>query len=332
MTADTIFRLYSMSKPITSVAAMMLVEEGRRRLDDPLSKYIPAFADVKVGVERTDASGNPSLTLETSKRPITIEDLLRHTSGLTYGFSGGVVANLIGKAGLQRGNVDNAEFVERIAKLPLAAQPGTLWDYSYSTDVLGRVIEVVSGQTLFEFEKERLFDPLGMSDTAFYLAYRAKGLLIAQPMHEDRAGMSDPLRWQRLQSGGIGMIGTVGDYARFAQMLLNGGTLDGRRYLKPGTVTMMTSDRIGPGTKVEHDGSHSPVPYSGFGFGFAVQTVQLPDTRLPIGAYGWAGAGGTFFFVDPRYDMFVICMMQTLTQRIRIEAELKTLIYEALGN
>jgi CubicO group peptidase (beta-lactamase class C family) len=330
MTSDTIFRLYSMSKPITSVAAMMLVEDGRLRLDDPLSKYIPAFADVKVGVESADASGNPSLTLEQPKGPITIEDLLRHTSGLTYGFGGGVVGNLIGKAGLQTGNPDNAEFAARIAKLPLAAQPGTLWDYSYSTDVLGRIIEVVSGQTLLEFEKQRLLDPLGMSDTAFYLAYRAKGSLIAQPIHEDRVGMSDPLRWQRLQSGGIGMIGTIGDYARFAQMLLNGGTFDGKHYLKPGTVTMMTSDRIGPQTNIRQDGSHSPIPYSGFGFGFAVQTVQLPDMRPPIGTYGWAGAGGTFFFIDPRDDMFVICMMQTLTQRIRIEAELKTLIYEAL--
>ena len=332
MTADTIFRLYSMSKPITSVAAMMLVDDGRLRLDDPLSKYIPVFADVKVGVERADASGNPWLTFEPLKRPITIEDLLRHTSGMTYGFSGGAVGNLVDKAGLARGNPDNAEFTERISKLPLAAQPGTLWDYSYSTDVLGRVIEVVTGQTLFDFEKERLLDPLGMSDTAFYLAYRVKGSLIAQPLREERAKMSDPLRWQRLQSGGIGMIGTIGDYARFAQMLLNGGTLDGKRYLKPGTVALMTSDHIGPETKIGHDGSHSPVPYSGFGLGFAVQTVQPSDTRVPIGAYGWAGAGGTFFFIDPRDDMFVIGMMQTLTQRIRIEAALKTLIYEALEN
>ena len=250
MTADTIFRLYSMSKPITSVAAMMLVDDGKLRLDDPLAKYVPVFADVKVGVERTDASGSPWLMLEPLKRPITIEDLLRHTSGLTYGFSGGAVGSLLDKAGLQRGNPDIAELTERISKLPLAAQPGTLWDYSYSTDVLGRVIEVVTGQTLFDFEKQRLLDPLGMSDTAFYLAYRVKGALIAQPLREERARMSDPLRWQRLQSGGIGMIGTVGDYARFAQMLLNGGTLGGKRYLKPGTVALMTSDHIGPETKI----------------------------------------------------------------------------------
>jgi CubicO group peptidase (beta-lactamase class C family) len=332
MTPDTIFRLYSMSKPVTSVAAMMLVEDGRLRLDDPLSKYIPAFADVKVGVERTDQSGNPWLTLEPLRRPITIEDLLRHTSGLTYNFHGGALGILYDKSGLFRGNFDNAEFAERIAKLPLAEQPGTMWDYSHSTDVLGRVIEVVSGKTLFEFEKERLLDPLGMSDTAFYLANQAKGSLLAQPIHEDRSRMSDPMRGLRVQSGGIGMIGTIGDFARFAQMLLNRGTLDGKRYLKPETVDLMTSDHIGPETKVGRDSSHSPGPDIGFGLGFAVRTAQPTDTRVPIGEYGWEGAGGTFFFIDPRDDMFVVCMMQTLTQRIRIQAELKTLIYDAMGN
>jgi CubicO group peptidase (beta-lactamase class C family) len=332
MTPDTIFRLYSMTKSITSVAAMMLVDDGRLRLDDLLSKYIPAFADVKVGVERTDQSGNPWLTLEPLKRPITIEDLLRHTSGLSYNFQGGTIANLSEKSGLYRGNFDNAEFADRLAKLPLDEQPGTLWDYSPSTDVLGRVIEVASGKTLFEFEKERLLDPLGMNDTAFYLAYQAKRSLVAQPLREDRAHMSDPLRWLRVQSGGIGMIGTIGDYARFAQMLLNGGTLDGKRYLKPETVALMTSDHIGPETKIARDGAHTPDTYNGFGLGFAVQTAQPSNSRLPVGAYGWAGAGGTLFFIDPRNDMFVVCMMQTLTQRVRIEAELKTLIYEALEN
>jgi len=144
--------------------------------------------------------------------------------------------------------------------------------------------------------------------------------------------MSDPLRWLRVQSGGIGMIGTIGDYARFAQMLLNGGTLDGKRYLKPETVALMTSDHIGPETKIARDGAHTPDTYNGFGLGFAVQTAQPSNSRLPVGAYGWAGAGGTLFFIDPRNDMFVVCMMQTLTQRVRIEAELKTLIYEALEN
>ena len=164
MTADSIFRLYSMSKPVTSVAAMMLVEDGKLRLDDPVSKYIPDFADVKVGVERR---GEPALALEPLNRPISIEDLLRHTSGLTYGFYGdSAVRKLYANSDLFDGDFDNARFVERIAKLPLAEQPGTRWDYGHSTDVLGRVVEVISGQSLFGFEKQRLLDPLGMTETA----------------------------------------------------------------------------------------------------------------------------------------------------------------------
>src|SRR5258705_3385803 len=159
MTADTIFRLYSMSKPVTSVAAMMLVEDGKLSLEDPVAKYIPAFADVKVGVETPDRGGKPALVLEPLNRPITVEDLLRHTSGLTYGFYGdSAVRKLYAQADLFKCDFDNAEFAERLAKLPLAEQPGTLWDYGHSTDVLGRVIEVVSGRSLFQFEKQRLLD------------------------------------------------------------------------------------------------------------------------------------------------------------------------------
>src|SRR5476649_611890 len=176
LTPDTIFRLYSTSKPITSVAAMMLAEDGKLALDDPVSKYIPAFADVKVGIEKNAVN-----------RPVTIEDLLRHTSGLTYGFTGSdAVRNLYAQADLFDGDFDNAEFAERITKLPLAEQPGTLWDYSHSTDVLGRVIEVISGQSLYQFEKQRLLDPLGMTDTAFYVTDAARRPRIAEPMPGDR--------------------------------------------------------------------------------------------------------------------------------------------------
>src|SRR5258708_34594361 len=183
MTADTIFRLYSMSNPIASVAAMMLVEEGKLRLDDAVSKYIPAFADMKVGVEKCCESGKPALVLEPVNRPITIEDLFRHTSGLTYGFYGdNAWLKLDAQPDLFDRDTDNAEFVERIARLPLAEQPGTLWDYGHSTDVLGRVIEVISGQSLFQFEKERLLDPLAMTDTAFYVADASKRPLLAQAL------------------------------------------------------------------------------------------------------------------------------------------------------
>jgi CubicO group peptidase (beta-lactamase class C family) len=336
MTADTIFRLYSMSKPITSVAAMMLVEDGKLALDDPVAKHIPAFAGVKVGVEKRGRDGKRLFALEPLKRPITIEDLLRHTSGLTYGFNGdSAVRKLYMNSDLFEGDFDNAEFAERLAKLPLAEQPGTLWDYGHSTDVLGRVIEVVSGQSLFQFERERLLDPLGMADTAFYVADAAKRPRIAEPMPDDRfvtpvAGIRDPMLPRRWESGGAGMVGTIGDYARFAQMLLNGGTFEGRRYLKPETVALMTSDHIGPETKISRDYFYFPGPSAGFGLGFAVRISPYPGTSWPLGEYRWDGIGGTFFFIDPKDDMFVIFMVQTPSQRGRIQLALKTLIYEAL--
>jgi CubicO group peptidase (beta-lactamase class C family) len=335
MTADSIFRLYSMSKPVTSVAAMMLVDAGKLRLDDPLAKYIPEFADVKVGVERPVEGGKAALALQPLDRPITIEDLLRHTSGLTYGFYGdSAVQSIYAHSDLFDGDFDNATFVARLAKLPLAEQPGTRWIYGHSTDVLGRVIEVISGQSLFAFEKQQLLDPLGMPDTAFAVADPAQRPRIAEPLPADRftrpvAGLDDPTVPRRWQSGGAGMVGTAADYARFAQMLLNGGTLDGRRYLKPETVTLMTSDHIGPATEITRGQFYFPSADSGFGLGFAVRT-RPENALLPAGEYRWDGAGGTFFFVDPRDDMFVICMMQSPSQRGRIQTELKTLVYQAL--
>jgi CubicO group peptidase (beta-lactamase class C family) len=336
MTDDTIFRLYSMSKPVTSVAAMMLVEDGKLKLDDPLAKYIPAFADVKVAVEKRDEAGKPTLALEPLQRPITIEDLLRHTSGLTYGFYGdSAVRKLYANADLFQGDFDNADFADRLGKLPLAEQPGTMWDYGHSTDILGRVVEVVSGKSLFQFEKERLLDPLGMAETSFYITDEVKRPLIAEPMPDDRftspvAGIRDPMQLRRWESGGAGMVGTMADYARFAQMLLNGGTLDGRRYLKPETVALMTSDHIGPETKIARDYFYFPGADSGFGLGFAVRTSVPANTSLPLGEYRWDGVAGTFFFIDPKDDMFVICMMQTPSQRGRIETELKKLVYQAI--
>src|SRR6266446_7257871 len=338
MTDDTIFRLYSMSKPVTSVAAMMLVEDGKLSLDDPVSKYIPAFADMKVGVEKRDQDGKRALVLEPLNRPITVEDLLRHTSGLTYGFTGdSAVRELYMNSDLFKGDFDNVEFAERLARLPLAERPGTLWDYGHSTDVLGRVIEVISGQSLFQFEKQRLLDPLGMTETAFYVAGSAKRPRIAEPMPDDRfitpvAGIRDPMVPRRWESGGAGMVGTIGDYARFAQMLLNGGTFEGRRYLKAETIALMTSDHIGPETKIARDYFYFPGASAGFGLGFAVRTSPYPGTSWPLGEYRWDGIEGTFFFIDPKDDMFVIFMVQTPSQRGRIQLALKTLIYEALRN
>lgn len=335
MTADTIFQIYSMSKAVTSVAAMMLVDDGKLSLDDPVSKYIRAFADAKVGVDLSDEAGKYPLKLEPLKRPITIRDLLRHTSGITYGFFGETaVQKLYADPKLYSGDYDNAEFADRIATLPLADQPAVRWNYSHSTDVLGRVVEVASGQTLFQFEKQRLFDPLGMSETAYYVTDKAKWSRIAQAFPVDRfrvAGIGDPTLPRRWESGGAGLVSTAGDYARFLQMLLNGGELEGKRYLKPETVALMTSDQIGPETRIIHDPFYFPGPGSGFGLGFAVRTAPPPNTTWPLGEYRWDGAGGSFYFVDPKDDLLVVFMVQAPTQGGRIQLALKTIMYEALG-
>jgi CubicO group peptidase (beta-lactamase class C family) len=195
---------------------------------------------------------------------------------------------------------------------------------------------VVSGKTLFQFEKERLLDPLGMSETAFYVGDAKKRPRIAEPMPDDRlinptTEIRDPLQPRKAESGGAGLVGTVGDYARFAQMLLNGGTYQGRRYLKPETVTLMASDHIGPETGIGREYAYYPGATSGFGLGFAVRTSVPLNTSWPLGEYRWDGVGGTFFFIDPLDDMFAIFMVQTPSQRGRIQLALKTLIYQALG-
>jgi CubicO group peptidase (beta-lactamase class C family) len=336
MSPETIFRIYSMSKPITTVAAMMLVEEGKVQLDDPLSKYIPAFADVKVGVERKGEDGTMGLDLVPAKKPITIQDLMRHTSGLTYGFFGeGLVKKSYVDAHLFADDVDNAEFVQRLAKLPLVYQPGTTWDYSHSVDVLGRVIEVISGKSLYQFEKERLLDPLGMKETAFYVTDPARKSLVAEPFPNDRhigndAEMGDPRVVQKWESGGGGMVSTIGDYARFAQMILNGGTLDGKRYLSPKTIAYMGANHIGPGSGVVPGPYYLPGAGFGFGLGFAVRTdAGVSANEGSVGEMNWSGAAGTTFWVDREENMFVVFMAQTISQRGRIRVTLKNLVYGA---
>lgn len=337
MTADTIFRLYSMSKPITSVAAMMLVEDGALKLDDPVAKFIPAFANARVGID-TKGGGDEHATfgLAPLQRPITIADLLRHTSGITYGFYGDDPARKrYAELDLYGTDWDNESWAERIARLPLAEQPGTLWDYGHSTDILGRVIEVVSGQSLFQFEKARLLDPLGMTDTSFYITEPARRARVAEPFEGDRGtgvvtGMHDPSHIRRWEAGGSGMVSTTSDYARFLQMLLDRGTLDGRRYLKPATVALMTSDHVGPDSGVKRDYYYFPGAASGFGYGFAVRTRELAAEPGLLGEYRWDGVGGTFFWVDPQDDMFVLVMTQSPSQRYRMEVDVRKMVYEAL--
>jgi CubicO group peptidase (beta-lactamase class C family) len=336
MTRDSIFRIYSMSKPITSVAAMTLVEDGRVALTDPVSKYIPQLGGVKVGVEKPDADGKVTLELGPAQRPITIQDLFRHTSGLTYGFFGtGLVKKLYVDGKVWNDYPSNAELVERLAKQPLAYQPGTTWDYSHSTDVLGRLIEVVSGLTLYQFEKGRVLDPLGMKDTSFYVTDKAKQDRIAEPFPDDRsigidAVFNDPRVAQAWESGGGGMVGTAMDYARFCQMLLNGGALDGKRILGPKTVAYMGADQLGP--SINPGPLYLPGAGFGFGLGFAVRkdagVSPLPGS---VGELNWGGAGGTYFWIDPKEDMFVVFMMQSPKQRTYYRPLLKNMIYAAVA-
>lgn len=336
MTADSIFRLYSMSKPITSVAIMMLVEDGKLKLDDPLSKYIPAFGDSKVGIDNKTGDEHASFGLVPLQRPITIADLLKHTSGITYGFYGDDPARKrYAQLDVFGRDWDNASWAERIAKLPLAEQPGTLWNYGHSTDILGRVIEVVSGDTLYHFLRDRLFEPLGMTDTSFYITDLNHRERVAEPFASDRmvgpvVGMHDPADVRLWQAGGSGLVGTIADYARFLQMLLNGGTLDGRHYLTVESVKEMTRDHIGPGSGVARDYYYFPGAASGFGYGFAVRSKETVEEPGPLGEYRWDGVGGTFFWVDPADDMFVLVMTQAPSQRWRMEVDVRKIIYEAL--
>src|SRR3984957_19983108 len=340
MTDDTIFRLFSMSKPITSVAAMMLVDKGKLRLDDPVAKYIPSFSAAKVGVEKKAANGDKTLELVPANRPITIVDLMTHTSGITYGFYGeSMVRQLYRDAKIYDGDFDNAEFAERIARLPLAVQPGTEWDYGPSTDILGRIIEIVSGKPLLQFEKDNLLGPLGMTDTNFFVADPAKFRLIAQPMPDDsdfKTGFEHtPTVARKWESGGGGMLSTMADFARFSQMLLNGGSLDGRQYLSPKAFELMASDHVGPGSGVSHEVFYFPGDGFGYGFGFGVRTGPGKDRPPAPGSLGelkWDSASGCYFVIDRRQDMFFVLMEQTPTERGRIQAAVKKLIYEAMEN
>jgi CubicO group peptidase (beta-lactamase class C family) len=333
MTADTIFPIHSVTKTITSVAALMLVDRGKIALDDPVSKYIPSFAGIKVGVERKDASGRPALDLVPLRRPINIEDLLLHTSGITYGFYGeGLVKSAY--AGIYLGDFDNAEFAERLAKLPLAEQPRTLWDYGHSTDVLGRVIEVVSGQSLYQFEKSNLLDPLGMTTTKFFLTDPAERARYAQPLAKDRHVERNSLDVTRWQSGGGGMVSTISDFARYGQMLLNGGTLDGKTYLRSATFAAMTTDHIGPGSGVERNYFYYPGDGFGFGYGFGVRTDPGNAVPPPPGSLGeikWDSAAGVYIVVDRAQDMFFVVMEDSPSERMHVQVTLKKIIYDAFG-
>ena len=331
MTADTIFPIHSVTKTITSVAAMMLVDRRKLALADPVSKYIPSFAGMKVGVERKDESGRRVLDLVPPRRPITVEDLLLHTSGITYGFYG---EGLVKAAydGIYLGDFDNAEFAERIARVPLAEQPRTLWDYGHSIDILGRVIEVASGLSLYQFEKTQLLDPLGMATTKFFLTSPDERARYAQPLAKDRHVERNSLDVTRWESGGGGMVSTVADLARYGQMLLNGGTLDGKTYLSHAAFAAMTTDHIGPGSGVARNYFYYPGDGFGFGYGFGVRTDPGNAVPPPPGSLGeikWDGATGVYLVVDRAQDMFFVVMENAPSERMHVQVTLKKIIYDA---
>ena len=316
MTNDAIFRLYSMTKPYTSVAAMMLMEEGKLRLTDPVSKYIPAFADLQVSVASTDPyTGATKYFNVPADREINIQDLLRHTSGFVYGgfTAHQKVKELYTKEGVDWKDVTPAEQIERLAKVPLAHQPGTTFEYGLSVDVLGRVIEIVSGMSLGQFLNERIFTPLGMTDSAFIVPPEKRDRL-AQPFATDPAtntpiNLLDVTVPQKNDAGGAGSVGTASDYARFLQMMINGGQLDGVRLLSRTTVKYMTADHFGGDFKAS--GMTTLPAGTGFGLGFAVrrETGRFEVTGN-AGEYYWAGAAGTGFYVDPKEDLICVWMTQ----------------------
>ena len=328
MEIDPIFRIYSMTKPIVSVAIMMLVEEGQLLLADPLAKYVPAFADPKVAVER-----DGRVELVAAERPITIQDLLRHTSGLTYEFVGtGAVQRMYADNKLPSTDQTNAEQVERLASLPLFSQPGRQWDYSRSTDVLGRIIEIVSGETLGAFLQKRSFARLGMNDTGFHVPAE-KQSRIAEPFANDpdtgeSVRLLDIRRPAKFESGGGGLVSTILDYTRFIDMLAAGGTREGERLLARKTVDLMRADHLGP--KVRR-GSELLQPGHGFGLGFAVRTEPgmsvMPGS---VGLYFWGGIAGTTFWIDPAEDLYAMMLIQAPGRRDYYRALFRTLVYGAL--
>jgi CubicO group peptidase (beta-lactamase class C family) len=328
MARNTIFRIFSMTKPIVSIGIMMLLEEGHFLLNDPLAKYIPEFADQKVGVEN-----NGKLELVPLQRPITIQDLLRHTSGITYDHTGnGLVQHLYRQSRLRSRKISNAEHAALVASLPLMCQPGAEWNYSRSTDILGRIIELVSGKSLGAFLTERILAPLQMAETAFYTGQENAGRLAeplpADPWTDEKVQLFNILEKPVMESGGGGLVSTTMDYARFCQMLLNGGTLDGNRIIGRKTLELMASDHLGPNVKPQ---SHLVPAGHSFGLGFAVRTEQgMAPFAGSVGQFFWSGMAGTFFWIDPREELFAVFMSQGPGQREYFRTLLRSLVYAAV--
>jgi CubicO group peptidase (beta-lactamase class C family) len=341
MPADAIFRLASMTKPLVSVATMMLAEEGRLVLTDPVSQYLPEFKGLQVGVEQKDASGASKLVLEPARREMTVQDLLRHTAGLTYGQFGAMtpVKAAYLKAEMTSQELTTAEFIVRLAKLPLAHQPGSTWDYSVATDVLGRVLEVIHGQDLDTIIRERISKPLRLRDAGFSVP-PANHARIAESHMDKATGQRLVPRDVKVPpkrfGGGGGMVATASDYVRFCQMMLNGGQLDGVRILSKHSVALMTSNHLPADiayiipSPLHGASTPSPAVGQGWGLGYVVRT-EHGKNPLPgsVGEYYWNGAFGTAFWVDPKEQLIAIMMVQAPAQQ-RLRGLMRHLVYQAI--
>ena len=328
MATDSLFRIFSMTKPLVSVAIAQLLEDGHLLLTDPLEKFIPEFAEQKVGVET-----NGRLELVPRARSIMIHDLLRHTSGIAYEFTAnGPIQKMYLEAKVYRRDISNAEHARLIAGIPLLCQPGAEWNYSRSTDILGRVIEVVSGKTLGAYLTQHILAPLRMTETAFSTGADNKGRLAqpfpADPWTGDKVALFDPIEKPAMESGGGGLVSTAMDYARFCQMLLNGGALDGETIISRKTLQFMAADHLGPEVKVD---SPLMTPGHSFGLGFAVRTHQgLAPFAGSVGQYFWSGVAGTFFWIDPTEDLFAVFLSQGPGQREYFRTLIRSLVYATL--
>jgi len=329
MARDSIFRIYSMTKPLVSVAAMMLVEQGRLLLSDPVGKHLPAFRRLRVAQPG-------SLETEAVRQPPTVHDLLRHTAGLTYEFLGAApVQKAYAAANIGSRERTSAEFGAALAALPLMVQPGTVWEYSRATDVLGLVVEAVSGQSLGAYLAEHICEPLGMTDTAFTVPADRMGRM-AEPFGHDPDGgvpmqVFDFRVDAKMEFGGGGLVSTARDYARFMQFMLNRGALDGVRLLAPGTVDFMTCDHLGSIPVAPGGSSALLTPGFGFGLGFAVRTAPgLAPVPGSVGAYHWGGIAGTTFFIDPAQELFAMLLIQAPNQREHYRPLFRQMVYAAL--
>jgi CubicO group peptidase (beta-lactamase class C family) len=364
MTMDTIFRIYSMSKPITGVALMILYEEGKFFLNDPVAKYIPELANLEVALStadggrtriisdgtqsRTIGEGDKDLTgqARAPRRQPTVRDLLTHTAGLTYGVFGNTeVDQQYREAGILQ-NPNLQDFVQKLGQIPLQYEPGTRWHYSVGVDVQGRLVEVLSGMRFGAFLEQRIFEPLAMTDTSFVVPnekldrlsqmYSPKGTgegsnvfltpnTSTELVVSPEAASAGYMEGATFESGGGGLVSTADDYLRFSQMMLNGGTLDGQRILSPKTVELMTTNHLG---EIQMGFGRRGV---GFGLGFAVALNQgdIGETGS-AGEYNWGGAAGTRFWVDPEENLIGVFMVQSIPHRTRLADQFKVLTYQAI--